>query len=278
MHRFALSIAPFFLATSLMTPLSGAVIGEDDRRPPGADDVALSNALGLVVCGREQDGRRLRAMGTGTVVGSSSTVLTSAHMFRESLARPERSADFNVTRDCVFRQYDSTGQVRVEASFAHSEMGAFLHNAGAPNQDWAVLATTQPLPAPTTALPFSDSAGEIESLAGMPIRMLAYHADLRRERRGPLTPLLSEGKLMDIDYAGFARLGHTADSGRMSSGAAIVHRTGDGRDIVVGINRSSANFGEFNLAVPLSPELRQVLRSFAFGQVPARGQLLAAGP
>ena len=267
MRRIRQSVAPTILAILLANSGHAGVIGPDDRRAPGADDIGLSNALGLVVCSRQQDGRRLRAMGTGSVVGSNRTVLTSAHMFSEG---------FDIETDCVFRQYDQSGQIRIEAAFSHAEMGAFLDNAGAPNQDWAVLATAEPLPAPTTALPFSDNRNELETLAGLPIRMVAFHADLRRERRGPLTPLLSEGELLDIDYAGFSRLAHTADSGRMSSGAAIVHRTEDGRDLVVGINRSSANFGEFNLAVPLTAELRQVLASFAFGQVPLRGQRLAA--
>jgi hypothetical protein len=87
--------------------------------------------------------------------------------------------------------------------------------------------------------------------------------------------MLSEGRLLDVDYGGFPRLAHTADMERMSSGAAIVYRTRDGANIVVAINRSAANLADFNLAVPLSFELLEALRSFAYGQVPLRRQWLA---
>jgi len=87
--------------------------------------------------------------------------------------------------------------------------------------------------------------------------------------------MLSEGAMFGINYAGFDRLAHTADTGRMSSGAAIVHRTASGQHVVIGVNRSGANFGDFNLAVPLTAELQEALRSFDFGQVPEFGIRLA---
>lgn len=62
----------------------------------------------------------------------------------------------------------------------------------------------------------------------------------------------------------------------MSSGAAIVHQTGFGEYVVVGINRSSAILGEFNFAVPLTIQLEMVLRSYAWGEVPVPRQRLAA--
>jgi hypothetical protein len=91
-------------------------------------------------------------------------------------------------------------------------------------------------------------------------------------------PLLSEGRLLDVDYGGFPRLAHTADMERMSSGAAIVHTTPDGTNVVVGINRSAANLADYNLAVPLSYELLETLQSFAHGQVPVWQQSLVARP
>jgi hypothetical protein len=62
----------------------------------------------------------------------------------------------------------------------------------------------------------------------------------------------------------------------MSSGAAIVHRTSSGKNVVVGVNRSSANLGDFNLAVPISVELAEVLNSYAQGQAPILRQRLAS--
>jgi hypothetical protein len=82
--------------------------------------------------------------------------------------------------------------------------------------------------------------------------------------------------LFGIDYRGFPRLAHTADMGRMSSGAAIVHRSAAGEHVVVGVNRSAARLGDFNLAVPLSHELEEALRSFAHGFVPDFRQRLAS--
>lgn len=251
---------------------SAGVVGEDGRRTPGADDAELLSASGLVICSRVVDGRHRRSAGTGTVVGSRSTVVTAAHVFADD-GRRGPPVEFDAT-DCVFRQYDALGNVAVEVAFSHAEMGAFRHNAGAPNQDWAVLRTAEPLPESTTALPFATKDTEIESLNGLSMRIVAYHSDMESARR---SLMLSEGELFSVEYGGFLRLAHTADAGRMSSGAAIVHRTRDGENVVVGVNRSSANFGDFNLAVPLSSELEQALRSYAYGHVPAPNQRLAAG-
>jgi hypothetical protein len=251
---------------------AASVVGEDGRRAPDADDTELLSASGLVVCSSVVDNRRRRSAGTGTIVGSRSTVLTAAHVFTDDAARRGPPVEFDAVADCVFRQYDALGEVTVEVRFSHAEMGAFRYNAGAPNQDWAVLRTAEALPESTAALPFASSGNGIESLGGLRVRILAYHADVEAARRAPM---LSEGELFGVDYGGFPRLAHTADTGRMSSGAAIVHRTDEGHDVVVGINRSSANFGDFNLAVPLSSELERALRSFAHGQVPTRRQRLA---
>ena len=249
-----------------------SVVGEDGRRAPGADDAQLLSASGLVVCSRIVDDRSRRSAGTGTVVGSRNTVVTAAHVFTDA-GRRGPPVEFDAVSDCVFRQYDVHGDVIVEVAFSHAEMGAFRHNAGAPNQDWAVLRTAEPLPESTAALAFAFNGNEIENLNGLSIRIVAYHADMETARR---SLMLSEGELFAVEYGGFLRLAHTADTGRMSSGAAIVHRTPDGQNVVVGINRSSANFGDFNLAVPLSSELEQALRSHAHGHVPLRRQRLAA--
>jgi hypothetical protein len=107
----------------------------------------------------------------------------------------------------------------------------------------------------------------------LPIAIAAFHADLDYARR---RPVLSEGMLFAVDYAGFLRLAHTADIGRMSSGAAIVYRTPGGRGIVVGVQRSAASFGEFNLGVPVSARLFDTLRSLAWGGVPGSGTELAS--
>jgi V8-like Glu-specific endopeptidase len=257
---------------ALATATAASVIGEDGRRKPGPDEADVLSASGLIVCSRVVDGRRRRSAGTGTVVGSRRTVLTAAHVFTDDAQRRGPPVAFEATADCVFRQYDRSGEVSVEVRFSHAEMGAFRYDAGAPNQDWAVLRTIEPLPATTTALPFATNGQDIESLSGLTMEIVAFHADVEDARR---FPMLSEGALRAVTYGGFARLAHTADTGRMSSGAAIVHRTQTGLGVVVGINRSSANFGDFNLAVPLSQELQETLRSFAYGQVPARRQRLA---
>ncbi len=262
-----------FCAAFLTVAASAGVIGDDGRRPPGLEDADLQSALGLVFCTGMVDNRRRRSAGTGTVVGSRSTVLTAAHVFTDDDERSGTRVEFDPASDCVFRQYDAQGEMTNEVAISHSEMGEFRQNAGVPNQDWAVFRTAAPLAETTIPLPFAGSGNAIGDLAGLSIKMLAFHADIRAGRR---TPLLSEGALMQIDYGGFTRLAHTADSGRMSSGAAIVHRTESGQDIVVGVNRSSANFGDFNLAVPLSVELEQALNSYAYGQVPTGGQRLAS--
>ncbi|HUF71897.1 MAG TPA: serine protease [Gammaproteobacteria bacterium] len=260
-------------AAMLATVVAGAsVVGKDGRRAPGADDAELLRASGLVVCSRIVDDRRRRSAGTGTVVGSRNTVVTAAHVFTDG-GRRGPPVEFDAAADCVFRQYDVHGDITAEVAFSHAAMGAFRDNAGAPNQDWAVLRTAEPLPESTAALDFAFNGNEIENLNGLPMRIVAYHADMETARR---SLMLSEGELFSVEYGGFLRLAHTADTGRMSSGAAIVHRTEDGQNVVVGINRSSANFGDFNLAVPLSSELEQALRSYAYGQVPLRRQRLAA--
>jgi hypothetical protein len=179
---------------------------------------------------------------------------------------------FDPISDCVFRQFDADGAVAVEAGFLYADIGEFHNNPGVPNQDWAVLRTADPLPGSTKALAFANRVDEFDKLIGLPIRILAFHMDIEAARR---TPLLSEGRLLSVDYGGYKRLAHTADMGRMSSGAAIVHKAAGGEFVVVGVNRSSANLGEFNLAVPLSIELEAVLRSYAWGQTPQRSQRLA---
>jgi hypothetical protein len=246
------------------------VIGDDERRTGADGDRDLIAAVGLVVCQRGDD-RWSSSRGTGTVVGNRSTVLTAAHVLATNPARSQTRIDFEPA-DCVFRQYDALGNELVEVGFDRAEIGAFRRNVGLPNEDWAVLRTAAPLPESTTPLAFAEIA--LEALAGnarLPIEIAAFHADRDDARR---VPMLSEGLLFAIDYAGFQRLAHTADVGRMSSGAAIVRRTSDGRGIVVGLQRSGANFGEFNLGVPVSKELFETLRNFTYGDLPGpRAQL-----
>lgn len=259
-------------AVVLAGPARAGVIGEDGRRAPGADDTALIHALGHIVCARVIDNRRRRSAGTAAVVGNRSTILTAAHIFADDAGRRGPAVRFAPVADCVFRQYDAAGDVSIEARFRYAEMGEYWRNPGAPNQDWAVLTTAEPLPQSIRALPFANTGDRLENITRLPIRILAFHADVRTAGR---VPLLSEGELFPVDYGGYSRLAHTADIGRMSSGAAIVYRTDDGQDVVVGINRSSAKLGEFNLAVPLSRELLDILKSHAFGQVPIHRQRLA---
>lgn len=269
-----IGIRPLIVTAALASATAGAgVIGEDDRREPGADDADLQNAVGLVSCARIVENRRRRSAGTATLVGNRSTLLTAAHVFEDEAGRNGPRVLFDPIGDCVFRQFDRQGEVTVEIAIDRAEMGEFRHNAGVPNQDWAILATVTPLPESATAIPFAWSNTEPDDLAGLEVRMIAFHADGGPARR---IPLLSEGELFRIDYGGFTRLAHTADMGRMSSGAALVHRTASGQHVVVGVNRSSANFGDFNLAVPLTEELSETLRSFAHGRVPERNLRLAS--
>jgi hypothetical protein len=255
--------------------LPAGVIGADDRRMPEGDEVELVQALGHVVCSKVIEGVRRRSAGTGTVVGSRSTVLTAAHVFTDAAGRRGPEVRFDAVSDCVFRQYDVHANVSVEIAFALAEMGAFRENPLAPDQDWAVLRTVQPVPGSGRGLAFANATDELDSLSGLAIKILAFHADTQAYRR---VPLLSEGELLSIRYAGEGRLAHTADMGRMSSGAAIVHRSASGDYVVVGVNRSSANLGDFNLAVPLTFELAAALKSYAFGQVPAHRQRVAGVP
>jgi hypothetical protein len=263
----------FILGVLLLTAgAHSSVIGEDDRRVPAAEDSHLESAVGLIFCTHTFDSGRRRSAGTATIVGSRSTLLTAAHVFEDEAGRQGPRVLFDPVRDCVFRQYDASGVLRFEIAIRRAEMGEFRHNAVVPNQDWAILETAGLLPPSATFIPFASRTTAPGDLAGLSMRMIAFHADVDRARR---MPLLSEGELFRIDYGGFTRLAHTADTGRMSSGAAIVHRTPDGQSIVVGVNRSSANFGDFNLAVPLTAELTEALRSFAYGQVPIREHRLA---
>jgi hypothetical protein len=250
------------------------VIGDDGRRTAADGDADLIAAVGIVECGSWQDGRPISgSRGSGTVVGNRSTVLTAAHVMASNPQRSRIQVEFDAV-DCVFRQYDAVGAEIVEVRFVRAEFGAFRRHKGLPNEDWVVLKTAEPLPASTTPLTFA--AIDLDQLAGdtrLPIVVAAFHADVVTPRR---VPLVSEGQLFAIDYAGFSRLAHTADAGRMSSGAAIVHRTADGRSIVVGLQRSAANFGEFNLGVPVQEALFETLRSFVWGEPPGRGSQLAA--
>ena len=267
------TIRRLVLVSALLCQNSVAgVIGDDDRRAPLAEESELVRALGHVFCSKVVSGQRRRSAGTATVVGSPNTILTAAHVFVDRAGPRGPEVRFDPIGDCVFRQFDVDGNISVEVEFLYADMGEFHQNPGLPNQDWAVLRTAAPLPNSATALSFANSVSEFEGLIGLPIKILAFHADIETARR---TPLLSEGRLLSVDYGGYRRLAHTADMGRMSSGAAIVHRTAVGKYVVVGVNRSSANLGEFNLAVPLSIELEELLRSYAWGQVPQRNQRLA---
>lgn len=252
---------------------SAGVIGDDGRRLPSPHEIQLVRALGHVFCTRVVDSVRRRSAGTATIVGNRSTILTAAHVFSDPAGPRGPEVRFDAATDCVFRQFDPDGEVTVEVEILHASLGAYRESSGAPNEDWAVLRTAQPLPDSATAIRFADGVSDFDSLAGLPIKILAFHLDVRESRR---KPLLSEGKLLSIDYGGYPRLAHTADTGRMSSGAAIVQTVSPGEFVVVGINRSSANLGEFNLAVPLSLELAATLRSYAYGQVPAHRRWLAA--
>ena len=260
-------------APALFGAAFAGVIGTDDRRAPGDDEVLLVRALGHVVCGRVVDGVRRRSAGTGTIVGSASTILTASHIFTDDAGRRGSAVRFDPVRDCTFRQYDDSGEVTDEVAFIRADLGEDYGNPGAPDDDWAVLKTVRPISGGPVALPFANGSGLSAELAGMRVSILAYHADVRAARR---VPLLSEGELKVVNYGGDRRLAHTADMGRMSSGAAIVHRVDDGTFVVVGVNRSSANLGDFNLAVPLTPQLEATLRSHAFGQVPDARQRFAS--
>ena len=273
MRMNAPTICRLLPVSALVCQLSVAgVIGDDDRRAPGADEIELVRSLGHVFCTKRIDGRSRRSAGTATVVGSPNTILTAAHIFTDRAGPRGPEVSFDPVADCVFRQFDVDGNVSVEVGFLYSDMGDFRRSPGRPNQDWAVLRTSEPLPDSTRALSVANSVSEFDQLIGLSIKILAFHADIEAARR---TPLLSEGRLLSVDYGGYRRLAHTADMGRMSSGAAIVHRTTGGEYVVVGVNRSSANLGEFNLAVPLSVELDEILRSYAWGQIPQRNQRLA---
>jgi hypothetical protein len=250
------------------------VIGDDGRRMATAGDADLIAAVGLITCMRNNDlGRPISSRGTGTVVGSRSTVLTAAHVLATNPARFPTNVAFEAG-ECVFRQYDADGQELAEVGFVRAEFGAFRRNAGLPTEDWAVLRTAAPLPESTKPLNFAEfELGALADKTRLPIAIAAFHADLDYARR---RPVLSEGMLFAVDYAGFLRLAHTADIGRMSSGAAIVYRTPGGRGIVVGVQRSAASFGEFNLGVPVSARLFDTLRSLAWGGVPGSGTELAS--
>ena len=264
-------------ATSLaLGGLAGAdVIGEDTRRPAGAAELELLSAVGFVSCTKIVDGRRRFARGTATLVGSRRTIVTAAHVLVDEGSRSGGArVEFDVPEDCLFRQYDALGSLVVEARLSRAVIGDFRHNAGMPNEDWAVLVTETPLPPSSVPLRFATmDLADLGADVRLPIEIVAFHADIRELRR---TPMHSEGELFGIDYAGFRRLAHTADTGRMSSGAAIVHRTAEGIGIVIGINRSGANFGDFNLAVPLTGTLEMVLRGTIYGEVPRYGESLAA--
>jgi hypothetical protein len=274
-HSRVIGFALLWSSIVLAATATAGVIGADDRRAPVDDEARLVRALGHVVCSKVVDGVRRRSAGTGTIVGNRNTILTAAHVFTDEAGRRGAAVHFDAAAECVFRQYDVGANVSVEVGFAFAEMGEFRENPGAPNQDWAVLRTAQPLPTSAEALPFANSVGDFEALSGLAIKIIAFHADVRAFRRMPLT---SEGELLSVHYGGDIRLAHTADMGRMSSGAAIVHRTRSGEYVVVGVNRSSARLGEFNLAVPVSLELEAALRSLAFGQVPLRRQRVVALP
>lgn len=271
-------------AFALLLPLAGPafpqvlirtnVIGDDGRHAAAAGDAELITAVGIIDCRRWENGRPISgSRGSGAVVGNRSTVVTAAHVMASNPARSRVQVEFEA-EDCVFRQYDAGGAEIVEVRFVRAEFGAFRRNKGLPNEDWAVLRTAEPLPESTTPLGFAEI--DLDGLARdarLPIVIAAFHADVVEMRR---VPLVSEGQLFAVDYAGFSRLAHTADAGRMSSGAAIVHRTADGRSLVVGLQRSAANFGEFNLGVPVQTALFETLRSFVWGDLPGSGQQLAA--
>ena len=273
-HRLALValLLGFSVPATGQVLIRANVIGDDSRRVFADGETELISAVGLVVCNR--DGSRWNSSrGTGTVVGNRSTVLTAAHVLASNPGRAREVIEFEAA-DCVFRQYDALGNELLSVGFVRAEIGAFRGNVGLPNEDWAVLRTATPLPETTTPLAFAEiSLAALVDDVRLPIAIAAFHADLDYARR---VPMLSEGFLFAIDYAGFPRLAHTADSGRMSSGAAIVHRTADGRNIVVGVQRSSANFGEFNLGVPVTTALFETLRSFAWGEMPGAASRLAA--
>jgi len=263
------------------------VIGDDGRHVATQEAADLVSAVGIVTCSRVVDGRTIRGWGTGTVVGSRRTVLTAAHVFASNPARWPTEVRFDPVADCVFRQYEGTAgraeavtidrsrdeadagagtmgnadpdasrfafrdEPTTEVRFARADFGRFRDNPGRPTEDWAVLRTAEPLPEATQPLSFAAlGVDELTGRTRLPIMIVAFHADVREMRR---VPLLSEGELFGVDYAGYRRLAHTADIGRMSSGAAIVHRTDNGRAIVIGLNRSS--------------ELFNVLRGYAYGDM-----------
>lgn len=250
------------------------VIGDDGRELAPLSDSDLTAAVGLIVCDRLVDGRRHFGRGTGTLVGSRSTVLTVAHVLSSNAERSGSSVLFDPVSECRFQQYDDSGELRFEVGFVHAAIGNFRHNSGQPNQDWAVLRTATALPPETLPLPYAElRLAGLDQQSRIPISIVAFHADVRSLWRAPLK---SEGRLFAVDYAGFTRLAHTADMGRMSSGAAIVRRSPTGEAVVVGLHRSAANFGEFNLGVPMTAELLATLRGFVYGELPPGGGLLAA--
>jgi hypothetical protein len=248
------------------------VIGDDDRRAAQSTDADLAQAVGTVSCERTDEAGRHFSRATATLVGSRSVVLTAAHAFRSGEGRAASAIDFDAVADCRFSRYTDVGELVAETGFIAVAYGAYRHNLGLPTEDWAVLRTREPLPEPSRPLRFAGLAlDELADAGRLPVVALAFHADQRNRRR---VPLLSVGELFAIDYAGFRRLAHTADMGRMASGAAIVHRTPDGQSVVLGLHRSAANFGDYNLAVPIAGELEITLNGLVEAQ-PRDKQLLA---
>jgi len=253
--------------------LPANVIGRDERRPADAGDMALLRAVGIVVCARSNDSRPAASRATGSLVGDRRTVLTAAHVFADESLRSGRSVRFDPVDDCSFRQYDSDGEMVSETRFVSAVFGAYRHDSGRPTEDWAVLRTAATLPESSLPLRFAGlSVDDLPPDNPVSIAVLAFHADRRTRRRAPL---LSEGELFAVDYAGFRRLAHTADMGRMSSGAAIVHRFPDGQVVAIGVHRSAATHGDYNLAVPIAGELEAALSAATSGDYVDAGERLA---
>jgi len=170
------------LTAVLGTPAAAGVIGEDGRRAPGAEDHLLVEALGLIYCAKVVDGRYRRSAGTASIVGNRSTILTAAHVFADDSGRRGPAVRFDAIADCVFRQYDSQGNVTAEVAFQSADMGEYRRNPAAPDQDWAVLRTTAPLPGAHRPLPFANGGEDIFATASLSIRIVAFHADIRAAR------------------------------------------------------------------------------------------------
>ena len=231
------------------------IIGKDDRVLVGAQHAREASAVGMVFCSKVVNGKNYSQASTGTIVGSQSTVLASAHAVYETDQSSQNKIQYDIKRDCDFRKYIN-GEIVFKSGFLSGEFGTH-QTTDNPFQDWSVLRLRSPN---TMAQPLEVSilnVGKMKESSRVNIQLIAHHHDTASTR----DLYLSDGVMqLTRDINGHRVLGHDADTNGRASGAALIYTRSSGAKTIFGIHTGGLNGKNLNRVIPIDSKILDAVK------------------